>query len=109
MQWAIAWPTIWSIFFETSRPSEEPLEFGFSLPGRGPLATPDLVLKIALKAESLRYASVFVTDHVVLPDPPMLAPPGLLVTDNRPLVSANVIVKVSPVVLPERRRAFLVR
>ena len=35
--------------------------------GRGPLATPDLVLKIALKAESLRYASVFVTDHVVLP------------------------------------------
>jgi probable F420-dependent oxidoreductase len=48
-------------------PSEGPLEFGFSLPGRGPLATPDLVLKIALKAESLRYASLFVTDHVVLP------------------------------------------
>jgi len=43
------------------------LEFGFSLPGRGPLATPDLVLKIALRAEALRYASVFVTDHVVLP------------------------------------------
>src|SRR5262245_10456847 len=44
-----------------------PLEFGFSLPGRGPLAKPDLVLKLALKAEALRYASVFVTDHVVLP------------------------------------------
>jgi probable F420-dependent oxidoreductase len=66
LQWAIAWPTIWPIF-ETSRPSEGPLEFGFSLPGRGPLAKPDLVLKIALKAESLRYASIFVTDHVVLP------------------------------------------
>jgi len=52
---------------QTSRPPEGPLEFGFSLPGRGPLAKPDLVLKIALKAESLRYASVFVTDHVVLP------------------------------------------
>jgi len=43
------------------------LEFGFSLPGRGPLAQPDQVLKIALKAEALRYASLFVTDHVVLP------------------------------------------
>lgn len=66
MQWARAWPTIGPIF-ETSRSSEELLEFGFSLPGRGPLATPDLVLKIALKAEALRYASIFVTDHVVLP------------------------------------------
>jgi probable F420-dependent oxidoreductase len=53
--------------FATSRSSEGSLEFGFSLPGRGPLATPDLVLKIALRAEALRYASVFVTDHVVLP------------------------------------------
>ena len=43
------------------------MEFGFSLPGRGPLASPDPILKIALKAEALRYSSVFVTDHVVLP------------------------------------------
>jgi len=43
------------------------VEFGLSLPGRGPLATPDAVLKIAARAEALRYASVFVTDHVVLP------------------------------------------
>ncbi len=43
------------------------MEFGFSLPGRGPLATPDVVLKIAAKADALRYSSVFVTDHVVLP------------------------------------------
>jgi probable F420-dependent oxidoreductase len=49
------------------RPSEGRLEFGFSLPGRGPLAKPDLALKIALRAEALRYASLFVTDHVVLP------------------------------------------
>jgi probable F420-dependent oxidoreductase len=46
---------------------EELVEFGFSLPGRGPLASPDPILKIALKAEALRYSSVFVTDHVVLP------------------------------------------
>ncbi|HEV8641485.1 MAG TPA: LLM class F420-dependent oxidoreductase [Methylomirabilota bacterium] len=43
------------------------MEFGFSLPGRGPLAEPDAVLEIAAKAESLRYASLFVTDHIVLP------------------------------------------
>lgn len=43
------------------------MEFGFSLPGRGPLAQPDTVLKIAARAEALRYASVFVTDHIVLP------------------------------------------
>ena len=43
------------------------MEFGFSLPGRGPLASPDPILKIAQRAEALRYSSVFVTDHVVLP------------------------------------------
>lgn len=43
------------------------MEFGFSLPGRGPLADPDVVLKLAAKAEALRYSSLFVTDHVVLP------------------------------------------
>jgi len=43
------------------------MEFGLALPGRGPLATPDVVLKIAAKAEALRFASLFVTDHVVLP------------------------------------------
>ncbi len=43
------------------------MKFGVSLPGRGPLARPDLLLKMALAAESLGYSSVFVTDHVVLP------------------------------------------
>ncbi len=43
------------------------MEFGVSLPSRGPLARPDIVLKIAAKAEALRYASVFVSDHIVLP------------------------------------------
>src|SRR5207253_10505057 len=41
--------------------------FGVSLPGRGPLAKPELILKIAERADSLRFDSVFVTDHVVLP------------------------------------------
>jgi probable F420-dependent oxidoreductase len=43
------------------------VEFGISLPGRGPLAKPDQVLSIAAKADALGYASIFVTDHVVLP------------------------------------------
>ena len=43
------------------------MDFGFSLPGRGPLAKPDLVLNLAQKAEQLGYSSLFVTDHVVLP------------------------------------------
>jgi probable F420-dependent oxidoreductase len=43
------------------------VEFGIALPGRGPLAKPDQVLKIAAKADALGYASIFVTDHVVLP------------------------------------------
>jgi probable F420-dependent oxidoreductase len=43
------------------------VEFGFSLPGRGPLAGLDVVLKIAEKADALRYNSLFVTDHIVMP------------------------------------------
>ncbi len=43
------------------------MEFGLSLPGRGPLAGLDVVLRIAEKADSLRYSSLFVTDHVVMP------------------------------------------
>lgn len=43
------------------------MNFGFALPGRGPLAKPDLLLKLAEAADRLRYASIFVADHVVLP------------------------------------------
>jgi len=43
------------------------MHFGFSLPGRGALAKPDVLLKLAEKADALRYSSLFVTDHVVIP------------------------------------------
>jgi probable F420-dependent oxidoreductase len=43
------------------------VHFGFSLPGRGPLVKPDLLLKLAQAADRLRYSSLFVTDHVVFP------------------------------------------
>src|SRR5437762_11079920 len=47
--------------------AEGVVEFGISLPGRGPLAKPDQVLTMAARADALGYASIFVTDHVVLP------------------------------------------
>ena len=43
------------------------MHFGVSLPGRGPLATPEILTKLAEKADALRYTSLFVTDHVVIP------------------------------------------
>jgi probable F420-dependent oxidoreductase len=43
------------------------MQFGFALPGRGPLATPEALTKLAQKVDALRYSSVFVTDHVVIP------------------------------------------
>jgi probable F420-dependent oxidoreductase len=48
-------------------PRRDPVEFGVALLGRGPLARPEVLLKIATRAEQLGYDSVFVTDHVVLP------------------------------------------
>jgi probable F420-dependent oxidoreductase len=41
--------------------------YGLALPGRGPFAKPDVLLKLAEKAEALRFTSLWVTDHVVLP------------------------------------------
>jgi len=43
------------------------VHFGFALPGRGALAHRDALVKLAQKAEALRYTSIFVTDHVVIP------------------------------------------
>ena len=43
------------------------VQFGFALPGRGALANRDALVKLAEQAEALRYSSIFVTDHVVIP------------------------------------------
>jgi probable F420-dependent oxidoreductase len=43
------------------------VEFGFSLPSRGPLARPAILLRLARRAEALGYACVTISDHVVLP------------------------------------------
>jgi probable F420-dependent oxidoreductase len=59
--------TISAVLFQESPLFGGNVEFGFSLPGRGPLAGIDVVLKIAQKADALRYNSLFVTDHIVMP------------------------------------------
>jgi probable F420-dependent oxidoreductase len=43
------------------------VEFGFSLPSRGPLAKASLLVRLARKAEALGFACVTISDHVVLP------------------------------------------
>src|SRR6266849_1428231 len=43
------------------------MDFGFALPGRGSLATPEILTKLARRADELHYSSIFVTDHVVIP------------------------------------------
>ena len=43
------------------------MHFGISLSGRGPLASPDILGRVAQRADALRFSSIFVTDHVVIP------------------------------------------
>lgn len=61
------------------------MDFGFALPGRGSLATPEMLIKLARKADELRYSSIFVTDHVVIPSsqsaPYPYSPTGKFVGD----------------------------
>src|SRR5438093_10942186 len=59
--------TISAVAFQETPFRRKVVEFGFSLPGRGPLAGLDVVLKLAEKADALRFDSLFVTDHVVMP------------------------------------------
>jgi len=43
------------------------IRFGFSLQGRGALADRDAITTLALRAEALRFDSVFVTDRLLIP------------------------------------------
>src|SRR4029079_14723525 len=44
------------------------MRFGIWVPNCRDLATPDIIVKTALTAEQLGYDSVFVSDHVVVPN-----------------------------------------
>ena len=43
------------------------MQYGLTLPGRGPLATPDNLATIAKHAEALGYSMVLFGDHIVVP------------------------------------------
>lgn len=44
-----------------------PVTFGCTLPSRGPMASPEALRALAQRAEDLSFASVWVSDHVILP------------------------------------------
>ena len=43
------------------------MEFGFGIPTRGPMATPEGVAALAKKGEELGFAIISVSDHVIIP------------------------------------------
>ena len=43
------------------------MEYGFSLPTRGPMADPDSLVQLALQGEKLGFDIISVSDHVVIP------------------------------------------
>jgi probable F420-dependent oxidoreductase len=43
------------------------MNFGFGLPSRGPLATPDNLIALAKGGEAMGFAIVSVSDHIVIP------------------------------------------
>jgi probable F420-dependent oxidoreductase len=44
------------------------MEYGVTLPGAGPLATSEALMAVATLAESLGFTSVWVTDHIAIPE-----------------------------------------
>ena len=43
------------------------MKYGFTVPSRGPLATPDALVTIARRGEELGYDSISIGDHIVIP------------------------------------------
>jgi len=43
------------------------MRYGFAIPTRGPLGSAETIGRLAEAAETLRYDSVWITDHVILP------------------------------------------
>ena len=43
------------------------MEYGFGMPSRGPLATPDAIATLARAAEEMGFGVIGVSDHIVIP------------------------------------------
>ncbi len=62
------------------------MQFGFNLPISGPIATPEIVTRIAQEGESLGYDYLTLTDHIVIPD---AAEPGYPYSESGAFYSAS--------------------
>ena len=43
------------------------MEYGFGVPTRGPLATPDNLVALARRGEEMGFGIISVSDHIVIP------------------------------------------
>ena len=43
------------------------MEFGFALPPRGPMATPENLATLAQRGEAMGFGILAVTDHIIFP------------------------------------------
>ncbi len=64
------------------------MEYGITLPGAGPLATPQALMAVATLAESIGFTSVWVTDHIAIPEQTVSHYPYR--EDGRPPWPANI-------------------
>ena len=52
------------------------MEFGFALPPRGPMATPESIATLAQQGEAMGFGILAVTDHIIFPKRIQSAFPG---------------------------------
>jgi hypothetical protein len=52
------------------------MQFGFALPPRGPMATPENIATLAQQGEAMGYGILAVTDHIIFPKSIQSAYPG---------------------------------
>ena len=43
------------------------MEFGFALPPRGPMATPENIATLAQQGEAMGFGILAITDHIIFP------------------------------------------
>ena len=67
------------------------MQFGVSIPNRGPLATPETIREIATVAERLGYGYITVSDHIVVRKLHAKRAEKQLLRDHRELVLHSLI------------------
>ena len=52
------------------------MDFGFALPPRGPMATPENIATLAQQGEALGFGIIAVSDHIIFPKSIQSTSPG---------------------------------